>query len=287
MCLLLGGVILAIVRLCYENTPSSVAKSMFYYIESAGHFFCDPTYFTDRINYDSFLLLYTIKGSGCLKYRNLNYLLKPNQIFLIDCMETQYYCTQQDDEWDLAYLHFNGSKSKKYFERIYGNNGPVYSLEKSSTIVENIVKIIELLKLKDKKVDIVGSCLITEILTELLLRSSNESLENNVMPNCVKTSINFIEENFFTPLDLDILSHDSFISKYHLSRLFKKHTGYSPYEYLIKYRLTQAKIFLKSSTLTINEISKRVGFESTSHFIKIFGQHEKTSPMKFRNYWKY
>ena len=151
------------------------------------------------------------------------------------------------------------------------------SLQKISTIEGNILKIIELLKSKDKKVDIIGSCLITEILTELLLQSSNESLEKNVMPKCVQTSINLIEENFFNPIDLEDLSQQSFISKFHLSRLFKKHTGYSPYEYLIKYRLTQAKIFLKNSTLTINEISKRVGFESTSHFVKIFGQHEKTS----------
>lgn len=274
------------IKSSYENTPSSIAKAMFYYIQSAGHFVCDTSYYTDRSNYDSFLFIFTVKGSGYLIYRNQTYNLNPNQLFLIDCMETQYYATQPNNEWELIYLHFNGSESKKYFERIYENSGPVYCLEKNSIITINFKKIFELLELKDKKIDIIGSCLITEILTELLLESSNESLEKNLIPACVQKSVNLIEENYFNAIDLDVLSRDCFISKYHLSRLFKKHTGYSPYEYLLKYRLTQAKIFLKDSNLNINEISKRVGFESTSHFIKLFGQHEKTTPMKFRNYWK-
>lgn len=277
---------MAIVRISFENTPSSVAKSMFYYIESAGHFICDSSYFTDRSCYDSFLLLFTINGNGYLKYHDQRYTLKPGQMFFIDCRETQYYATQQDDNWELIFLHFNGSESRKYFERIYENSGPVYSLTKNSCIPGNIIKIIELLKMKDKKVDIIGSCLITEVLTELLLQSSNESTETNLIPACVQKSISLIEENFFNAINLDVLSHDSFISKYHLSRLFKRHTGYSPYEYLLNYRLTQAKIMLKSSNLNITEISKKVGFESTSHFIKIFSKQENTTPLKFRNYWK-
>ena len=62
-------------RISYENTPSSIAKSMFYYIQAAGHFICDSSLILQiGSSYDSFLLLYTLMDRGILKYRNQDHL---------------------------------------------------------------------------------------------------------------------------------------------------------------------------------------------------------------------
>jgi len=67
--------------------------------------------------------------------------------------------------------------------------------------------------------------------------------------------------------------------------LFKKYTGYGLYEYLINYRLSQAKSLLNTTYLPVGEIAQKVGFESTSQFIKIFKKNENTTPLQFRKYW--
>ena len=72
------------------------------------------------------------------------------------------------------------------------------------------------------------------------------------------------------------------MSKYHLSRIFKKYTGFSPYEYLLNERLTQGKTLLQNTRLSVEEIAQRVGFNSASHFIRMFRKYEGLTPLQFR-----
>ncbi len=268
-----------------ENTPSVIAKSMFYYVQSAGHYFCNSKYFTERKNYNSMILIYTKKGKGYLHYRDNTYKLTKNKGFFINCMEPQIYGSS-NESWEFIWLHFNGSESKSYFERFLDNNQtPIFSFPKNNVIDKNIIKISDMLKNREPQLDIKGSKLIVEMLTELLLYSRKQNSDQYKVPNIVKKALKEIEQNYYKSIKLDNIAEKINISKYYLSRLFKKHTGYSPHEYLINYRLTRAKDLLKTTSLPIYKIADKVGFNSSSHFIKIFKKETGTTPLKFRNYW--
>jgi len=269
-----------------EHTASLSARSMFYYVQSAGHFLCNPAYVTEREDYNTMLLVYTLDGKGYLKYRGEKYCLEKGEGFLIDCTECHYYASDAQDLWEFKWIHFNGCESKSYFERIYGNSGPVFRLFPDSIIPKNVADIHKMIREGNEKIDIIGSCLIVEILTELLLKSSHEGQELSEIPSSVKEAIAKMENSFNQDIDLDTLAQNVGVSKYHLSRLFKKHTGYSPYEYLLNYRLSQAKSLLKSTDLSICEIARWVGFDSPSYFINLFRKHEGITPLKFRKYWR-
>ena len=269
-----------------SHTPSLKAKSMFYYLQSGGHFYCNSGYITDRNNYNTMLLVYTIKGEGFLKYRDKSYDLTENKGFFINCMEPQIYGTKQDF-WEMLWIHFNGSESNSYLKSFIDNNNqsPVFNLSNDSIIPKKIKQIHQLLKKRNPQIDIKGSCLIVEILTNLLLQSQQHPGEYNT-PSPVKKTLNEIENNYYKSLKLDDLAQKTGVSKYHLSRLFKKHTGYSPYEYLINYRLSQAKDLLKTTDQPIYKIADKVGFNNSSHFVKLFRKKTDTTPLKFRNYWR-
>ena len=66
-------------------------------------------------------------------------------------------------------------------------------------------------------------------------------------------------------------------------KLFKALTGFSPNQYILNLRLEEAKKLLKISTLSINEIAHRYGFESVPHFCKFFHQKNYISASQFRN----
>lgn len=270
----------------YESTPSMTARSIFYYIQSAGHFFCNSTYSTLRSDYDSMLLLYTLNGQGILEYRGQTFNITKGQLFLIDCKETQYYASDRKNPWEFVYIHFNGSESRNYVKYILEGSGPVFTLQESSVIPQYIRQIHEMLNKKDVRSEIVGSCLIIEILTELLLYSCHGALEQNSLPETIQKIIDKLERSYFLPLNLDSLAEDICISKFYLSRQFKKYTGFSPYEYLLKCRLNHAKDLLKNSDLPVSEIGMKVGFESASHFIKLFKSQESITPLNFRKHWR-
>ena len=269
-----------------EHTASLSARSMFYYVQSAGHFLCNPGYMTERTDYNTMLLTHTLNGKGYLSYRGQDCCVEKGDGFLIDCSEYHYYATDKRDLWEFKWIHFNGCESRSYFERIYGNSGPVFKIFMNSIVLRNIDEIHGMIKDGDKKIDIISSCRIVEILTEILLSSTNESQESSEIPPPVKEAITKMEKYYNQDINLSSLAQEVGVSKYHLSRLFKKHTGYSPYEYLLNYRLSQAKSLLKSTEIPVCEISRLVGFENTSHFISLFRKNEGITPLRFRKYWR-
>ena len=58
-----------------------------------------------------------------------------------------------------------------------------------------------------------------------------------------------MEQQFMEDISLDTLAELTRTNKYHLSKEFKRYTGFSPHDYLIWLRINQAKILLKTTNL--------------------------------------
>jgi AraC-like DNA-binding protein/mannose-6-phosphate isomerase-like protein (cupin superfamily) len=92
----------------------------------------------------------------------------------------------------------------------------------------------------------------------------------------------FMHENYSQPISLQDLSKQAHLSPFHLSRVFKKETGLSPIQYLMKYRIEAAKQYLKSTNETIAIIAERVGYESETQFQHMFKRISGLTPGKYR-----
>ncbi len=92
---------------------------------------------------------------------------------------------------------------------------------------------------------------------------------------------NFIDTNFDTALNLDLLSHIRSVSKYHLLRLFKKYYGLTPRKYLIDKRIEKSKEHLKNG-MTVTETCFAVGFNSLGSFSTLFKNKTGKSPVEFK-----
>ncbi|HTE26019.1 helix-turn-helix domain-containing protein [Flavitalea sp.] len=68
----------------------------------------------------------------------------------------------------------------------------------------------------------------------------------------------------------------------YLKKYFPWIFGVSPYQYLVRLRMRQAKRFLKSG-LSVKVTAKQCGYSSTAEFSKAFKKVVKVSPEKFRN----
>ncbi|MBO5200645.1 MAG: DUF4838 domain-containing protein [Clostridia bacterium] len=73
------------------------------------------------------------------------------------------------------------------------------------------------------------------------------------------------------------------LSESYLYASYKRYYGVSPMQDLISIRIHQAITLLNDSDMPINEISEKLGYPSTSHFIRQFTKVNGTSPLKFRN----
>ena len=60
------------------------------------------------------------------------------------------------------------------------------------------------------------------------------------------------------------------VSRYRLCHDFSDCIGIPPIQYLNRVRLKAARTLLRTTTLTIREVSAAVGIENTTHFINLF-----------------
>lgn len=67
-----------------------------------------------------------------------------------------------------------------------------------------------------------------------------------------------------------------------LSRIFKKHTGYTIIEYISSVKINIAKDAFLYTDKTISEIAQEMGFLSISHFNRTFKKFMDMSPSEFR-----
>jgi two-component system response regulator YesN len=79
----------------------------------------------------------------------------------------------------------------------------------------------------------------------------------------------------------DIASFVNFNPAY-LSRLFKKETGMSLFDYILQQRVEKAKVLLVESSLKISEIAEVTGYFNFSHFTKMFKRVTGLTPQEYR-----
>jgi AraC family transcriptional regulator len=108
---------------------------------------------------------------------------------------------------------------------------------------------------------------------------------NGLSPSQLKQAIDYIQENLDRDLSLEELANILHISSHYFAHLFKRSTGYSPHKYIVKCRIERAKQLLQKRELSIIEICQQVGFQSQSHFTKLFRKHTQTTPKLYRDYF--
>jgi len=72
------------------------------------------------------------------------------------------------------------------------------------------------------------------------------------------------------------------LSTFYFCKMFKKATGLTFTDYLGRVRVEKAKSLLLNPNLRISEIAYAVGFQSLTHFNRVFRELTGRSPTNFR-----
>jgi len=98
----------------------------------------------------------------------------------------------------------------------------------------------------------------------------------------VRRAIAFLKTHFTEPVTLSQVALEAGVSKFHLCRLFRSHTGMPLRHYLQELRVDRAKTFLTAGGMTVTEIAYATGFNDLSNFDKVFNQIVGVSPTEYR-----
>ncbi|OMH33984.1 hypothetical protein BGP75_13555 [Motiliproteus sp. MSK22-1] len=91
----------------------------------------------------------------------------------------------------------------------------------------------------------------------------------------------FLDTHACETITLDQLAQEAEISSYHLIRLFKHHTGFTPHAFQIDRRINQSKKLLKCSN-SIADVALKTGFSDQAHFQRSFKQYTALTPAQYQ-----
>lgn len=96
------------------------------------------------------------------------------------------------------------------------------------------------------------------------------------------TTLQYLKDNFAEPLRLTSVARKAGFSVPAFSRIFKQATGTSFLVYLRNIRVEHAKMLLRTTTLSAEQIAQACGFQSQHHLIRSFKKVTKSTPGNYR-----
>ncbi|WP_406631351.1 helix-turn-helix domain-containing protein [Amycolatopsis sp. WGS_07] len=99
----------------------------------------------------------------------------------------------------------------------------------------------------------------------------------------MRAVVTAMRERLAEPVTLADLADEVHLSVYHLVRVFKEATGVTPYRYLTRLRIDEAKRLLRDTDLTLSQIAARCGFADPAVLSKAFLRETGVRPSAYRD----
>lgn len=275
---------------CYQtNTfyPSALMRTSGFYLQTLLDAHFSSNYFTVREGLSSWMLLLTLEGNGHLSYEGKDYELLPGDIFLIDARILQDYRSGPDG-WHYRLAHFESGLMEEYYRPIRSFGNVVFPVGLTSSTASHMDELFAINRgpiqsSGNPAVEFKSSLLLQQMVMELLM--SLPEYDTARLPDWIQDIYNWIPEHCAENLDLDTISEQFSISKFHLSREFKKYTGRTLIDYVKECRVDRAKLLLRTTAKPIADIAEETGFTDQTTFGRVFARHEKTTPSAYRKEW--
>jgi signal transduction histidine kinase/AraC-like DNA-binding protein/DNA-binding response OmpR family regulator len=98
----------------------------------------------------------------------------------------------------------------------------------------------------------------------------------------VKRTLAYFHQNYDHSLSRREVADAIGVSENHLTRIFRQELGLSPWDYLNRYRIKQAKELLLGTSDSITSVALQVGFNDPAYFSRVFRKQVGLSPSAFR-----
>lgn len=106
--------------------------------------------------------------------------------------------------------------------------------------------------------------------------------QQNAEPPVITKAKQFIQEHQTEDLSLGDVAKAVNTSTFYFCKMFKKYTGLNFTNYLSRLRIEKAKNLLLNPNLRVSEIAYEVGFQSLTHFNRVFKKIIGQSPTEYR-----
>lgn len=251
---------------------------------------------------DHYLLVYIKDGNAILSLGGTCIDLSPGKLLCMFPNEKIYYKVNDGELWSILWVGVYGTQAELYLKSLgITRKNPVYTCpnpSETNKAIDDIIDTAEDLNMYYKtntisKLYYFFSTLFKkeDLSTAKAKKISVSDIEdmqetheiNYLSKNLyIREAENYIRFHYDKKISVGFIADSLNLSTEYFSRLFKKETGMSPQQLIIRYRIERACTLLKSTNLSVSEISSSVGISDARYFSKLFRQNKSVSPQNYR-----
>lgn len=267
-----------------HSVKSRSSETMAMAVTYSGHQKCESTHRWGKGIRDRYILHLVLSGKGTYITPEGEFSLSRGDIFLIRPFTEIEYYADSSEPWEYYWVNFIGDDAEYLLKKtdfkpdcpvMRGCSEEIYSAMKN--IVNNPAS------KRYENIELTGRLY---ILLSLLIKASSETIpyskSEEDKKRILKAARAYIGTNYPLPISVDDISKAINISRSTLFRIFKSELNISPTDYLISYRITQAKRLLTETDLSVTAVARSVGYEDNLYFSRAFKKKSGVSPSEFK-----
>lgn len=172
-------------------------------------------------------------------------------------------------------------------DSIYNKNSEQYLLFRTGQDADIRERILDMFQ-EMLSADIFTDRIVIGMLMTLLVKLSRNwqaAVESAPIKNVDHEILTFLQEHYSTITLEELAEHLHYTVPY-CSRYIKKLFGCTFSQLLNQIRFQNADLLLKNSGLTVNQISKMLGYENPENFMRAFKKKYQMTPSQYRDFYK-
>lgn len=241
----------------------------------------EPDFYRSQSDMDIYVIIASYSGKGIVRNGDKTYKCGEGDICIVNSKElVEYY--PDHSKWQFAVITLSGRLPEDYFSVLMESNENFFHLADMSIFQIQLENLLADYITPSVHHELYFSNSISNFLT-LIVKCADSDYRVKI-PEEINYLLGYISKHYREHITIDDMAEISILSKYHLSRQFKRYIGTSPMEYVIRLRVEEAKLRLRLSDMPVCQICEECGFGTEANFIRLFQKNVGTTPGQYRAY---
>jgi AraC-like DNA-binding protein len=225
------------------------------------------------------IVIVCVEGTGWAEIAGVRHELGPGQALVVPPSTPHAYGASPDDPWTIWWMHLRGSDVPELVSGLAAPGRTVVPIRNLDRVVGLIDEALSMLEHGSSPSDLVGAAgaawmALTRIAIDRHRPEAGDPVER---------AIDYLRERLDRPVSVPELARLVGLSPSHLGARFRRVTGSGVLAHQTSLRMARARYLLDTTSASVAEIAREVGYADPLYFSRRFRQLHDASPTRYRS----